>query len=133
MIKLKTGEHEFSIELGIYFIKISIILRKVGWITYMVIRGGVSNKPFFLHPLLSNLVNQTVVKWNTGWINERKKNSFIFFPFFFYSFVSVYVYKGDGHLRLCWDSDFEIRSLTSIFFRKMSVILANYQFLVIFL
>ena len=39
--------------------------------------------------------------------------------------------QGDGHLRFCRDSDFEIGSLT-FFYSKMSVILANDQFLVIF-
>ena len=29
--------------------------------------------------------------------------------------------KGDGHLRLSWDSDFEIQSLTSIFFLSQNV------------
>ena len=46
-------------------------------------------------------------------------------------FCHISVFEGDGHLRFCWDSDFEIWSLTSIF-SKMSVILANDQFLVIF-
>ena len=39
--------------------------------------------------------------------------------------------KGDGHQGFGWDSDFEIRSLTLIFF-KISVVKANYHFLILF-
>ena len=31
------------------------------------------------------------------------------------------IFQGDGHLRFSWDRDFDIRSLTSIFFSQISV------------